>query len=280
MWRKPASMGGVLRRRFKPPSTAPGERVYAVGDLHGRLDLLQRLLKQLELDAQDREPAITTLLFLGDVIDRGDQSCQLIELIRRSQANGEGVLLLCGNHEELLLASADGNAMAQRIWLDNGGAATLRSFGIDCELFEASAAEERSRMIHRHVGQKVLDWLGSLPLFYRTGDYYFCHAGVRPGVPLEAQQREDLLWIRDVFLGSRAWHGAVVVHGHSEADAVEEVHNRINVDTGAYRTDILTAIGLEGTNRWFISTEEAFAGELAIVGRPLLAPRRLSRAVR
>jgi serine/threonine protein phosphatase 1 len=162
----------------------------------------------------------------------------------------------------LLLASADGNAMAQRVWLDNGGDATLRSFGIECELFEASAAEERARMIHRQIGQGVLGWLRSLPLFYRTGDYYFCHAGVRPGVPLETQQREDLLWIRDEFLGSRAWHGAMVVHGHSEADAVEEVLNRINVDTGAYRTDILTAIGLEGTSRWFISTEETFAGEI------------------
>jgi serine/threonine protein phosphatase 1 len=169
------------------------------------------------------------------------------------------VLLLCGNHEELLLASAGGNEMAQRVWLGNGGDATLRSFGIAPELFAASAADERADMIHEHVGQDVLDWLRSLPLFYRSGDYYFCHAGVRPGVPLDAQQREDLLWIRDEFLVSRAWHGAVVVHGHSEADAVEEVDNRINVDTGAYRTDILTAIGLEGTARWFISTEETIA---------------------
>ena len=262
MWRKPASMAGLIRRRFKPPSTAPGERVYAVGDLHGRLDLLQGLLTQLELDAQGREPASTTLLFLGDVIDRGDQSRQLVELIRRSQADGEGVLLLCGNHEELLLASADGEAMAQRVWLGNGGDATLRSFGIAPELFAASSTDERARMIHRHVGQEVLGWLRSLPLSYRTGDYYFCHAGVRPGVPLEAQQREDLLWIRDEFLGSRVWHGAMIVHGHSEADAVEEVHNRINIDTGAYRTDILTAIGLEGRRRWFISTEDVLAGDI------------------
>ena len=262
MWRKPASMAGLIRRRFKPPSTAPGERVYAVGDLHGRLDLLQGLLTQLELDAQGREPASTTLLFLGDVIDRGDQSRQLVELIRRSQADGEGVLLLCGNHEELLLASADGEAMAQRVWLGNGGDATLRSFGIAPELFAASSADERARMIHRHVGQEVLGWLRSLPLSYRTGDYYFCHAGVRPGVSLEAQQREDLLWIREEFLGSRAWHGAMIVHGHSEADAVEEVHNRINIDTGAYRTDILTAIGLEGRRRWFISTEDVLAGDI------------------
>ena len=220
MWRKPASMAGLLRRRFKPPSTAPRERVYAVGDLHGRLDLLHCLLQQLERDAQNREPAPTTLLFLGDVIDRGDQSRQLIELIRQSQASGEGVVLLCGNHEELLLASADGNAMAQGVWLGNGGDATLRSFGIAPELFAASAPDERAIMIHQLIGEEVLEWLRSLPLFYRSGDYYFCHAGVRPGVSLEAQEREDLLWIREEFLASRAWHGAVVVHGHSEADAV------------------------------------------------------------
>ena len=258
MWRKPASMAGLIRRRFKLPATAPGERIYAVGDLHGRLDLLQVLLRQLELDAGSRGPASTKLLFLGDVIDRGPQSRALIELIRRSQADGEGVLLLCGNHEELLLASADGNAMAQNVWLGNGGDATLRSFGIAPELFATSPVKERADLIRQHLGQEVLDWLRSLPLCYRSGDYYFCHAGVRPGVSLDAQLREDLLWIRDEFLVSRAWHGAVIVHGHSEADAVEEVDNRINVDTGAYRTDILTAIGLEGTSRWFISTEDAW----------------------
>ena len=259
MWRKPASLAGGIRRRFKLPSTARGERIYAVGDLHGRLDLLQALLKQLEVDAAERDAACTTLLFLGDLIDRGPQSRQLVELIRRSQSNGEGVVLLCGNHEELLLASAAGNAMAQKVWLANGGDATMRSFGIAPELFTASPPGERGTMIRQHVGDDVLDWLRSLTLCYRSGDYYFCHAGVRPGVSLDAQEREDLLWIRDDFLVSNAWHGAVVVHGHSEADAVEEVHNRINIDTGAYRTDILTAMGLEGTSRWFISTEEALA---------------------
>ena len=266
MWRKPVSMAGLIRRRFKLPSTAPGERIYAVGDLHGRLDLLQGLLKRLELDAAEREAASTTLLFLGDVIDRGAQSRQLVELIRRSQTNGEGVVLLCGNHEELLLASATGNAMAQSVWLANGGDATLRSFGIAPELFAASSPDERSTMIRQHIGDDALDWLRSLPLCYRSGDYYFCHAGVRPGVSLDAQEREDLLWIRDDFLLSKAWHGAVVVHGHSEADAVEEVHNRINIDTGAYRTDILTAMGLEGTSRWFISTEEALAPSIEVRG--------------
>jgi serine/threonine protein phosphatase 1 len=264
MWRKPASLAGGIRRRFKLPSTAPGERIYAVGDLHGRLDLLQDLLKQLELDAADRESASTTLLFLGDIIDRGPQSRQLVELIRRSQANGEGVVLLCGNHEELLLASAAGNAMAQNVWLANGGDATLRSFGTAPELFAAGSPQERGTMIRQNVGGAVLDWLRSLPLCYRSGDYYFCHAGVRPGVSLEAQERADLLWIRDEFLVSKAWHGAVVVHGHSEADTVEEIHNRINIDTGAYRTGILTAMGLEGTSRWFISTEDALAPPLEV----------------
>ena len=264
MWRKPASMAGLIRRRFKLPSTARGERIYAVGDLHGRLDLLQALLKQLEVDAAERDAACTTLLFLGDLIDRGPQSRQLVELIRRSQSNGEGVVLLCGNHEELLLASSNGNAMAQNVWLANGGDATLRSFGIAPELFTARSPQERSAMIHHHVGDDVLDWLRSLPLCHRSGDYYFCHAGVRPGLPLDAQEREDLLWIRHDFLASKAWHGAVVVHGHSEADAVEEVHNRINIDTGAYRTDILTAMGLEGTSRWFISTEEALAPPIEV----------------
>lgn len=263
MWRKPASMAGRIRRKFKLPSTAPGERIYAVGDLHGRLDLLQALLKQLEVDAAERDAASTTLLFLGDVIDRGPQSRQLVELIRRSQSNGECVVLLCGNHEELLLASAAGNAMAQNVWLANGGDATLRSFGIAPELFTANSPQDRSTMIRQHVGDDVLAWLRSLPLCYRSGDYYFCHAGVRPGVSLDAQERADLLWIREEFLVSKAWHGAIVVHGHSEADAVEEIHNRINIDTGAYRTDILTSIGLEGTNRWFISTEEALAGPRA-----------------
>ena len=154
--------------------------------------------------------------------------------------------------------------MAQNVWLANGGDATLLSFGIAPELFTASSPQERGIMIRQHIGDEVLDWLRSLPLCYRSGDYYFCHAGVRPGIPLEAQERADLLWIRDEFLVSKSWHGAVVVHGHSEADAVEEIHNRINIDTGAYRTDILTAMGLEGTSRWFISTEDALAAPLGV----------------
>lgn len=237
------------------PRTAPGERVYAVGDIHGRLDLFQRLLERLEDDSARRRSDTTALVVLGDVIDRGPYSRQLLELLFEVQRTTDRVILLCGNHEELLLHSAAGSGIAQAVWVENGGMATLESYGLDPTTFLERPAKERGSLLTATIGEEVLDWLAQLPLVYRSGDYFFCHAGVRPGVPLDTQQREDLLWIRDEFLRDKRDHNAVIVHGHSEVSRVEFQGNRINVDTAAHRSGVLSAIGVEDSLIWVITSE-------------------------
>jgi serine/threonine protein phosphatase 1 len=233
--------------------------VYAIGDIHGRLDLFQQLLRQLEGDVGSRASRSTRIVLLGDLIDRGPHSRQVLELARLIERNNRGrIVVLCGNHEDLLLASADGHADAQRLWLECGGDATLRSYGLDPAEFARLPPEKRAFTLQKHVGPDMLRWLAGLPTHWRSGDYFFCHAGVRPGVSLENQRREDLLWIRREFLDSQVDHGAVIVHGHSEVGDGDVRTNRVGVDTGAYRSGELTAVGLQDTFRWFISTTRRY----------------------
>jgi serine/threonine protein phosphatase 1 len=259
-------MGAVqnlFSRLRQLPSTAPGERIFAVGDLHGRLDLLRDLLERLKQDVAHRVPSPTRLILLGDMVDRGPSSRQLIECVQRLQKNTSGVIALCGNHEDMLLQSAAGNGTVQQVWIDNGGDETLRSYSIEPSVFLNLTPAVRGRVLTRTLGEETIRWLNSLPLSYRSGDYFFCHAGVRPGVALEDQRREDLLWIRKEFLVSRRYHGAVIVHGHSETNRVEMRRNRINIDTAAYVSDELTALGLQGSSRWLVSTLDAVDAEPA-----------------
>jgi serine/threonine protein phosphatase 1 len=221
------------------------------------------MLKRLSEDVALRGRYPTRVVLLGDMIDRGPSSRQLIDFVRGLQSRTATVVALCGNHEEMLLKSAEGNGTVQQVWVDNGGDATLRSYCLDPTEFMQLEPEVRGHVLSRTLGPATLRWLSALPMTFRSGDYYFCHAGVRPGVPLDLQRREDLLWIRREFLASRRRHGAVIVHGHSEAYEVEVRKNRINVDTAAYLTDQLTAIGLQGTSRWFLSTMDKGSSEPA-----------------
>ena len=177
------------------PKPADGERLYAIGDLHGRLHLFRALIKQLETDAAGRGRITTRIIALGAIsIDRGPHSRDLLGLIKRTQLqNGDRFVVLCGNHEEMLLASADGNASAQRLWLENGGDATLRSYGLDPAEFVELTPEQRGGALWRAMGAEMLVWLAGLPAHFRSGDYFFCHAGIRPGISLDKQRREDLL---------------------------------------------------------------------------------------
>jgi serine/threonine protein phosphatase 1 len=239
------------------PATAPGERVYAIGDVHGRLDLLHELMILIERDVRSREECATRLVFLGDLIDRGPCARQVLKVARKAQLESDQVIVLLGNHEDLLLESAYGNAAAQQAWLQIGGEATLRSFGLDPEEMASAAADRFADRLFEAIGERMIAWLDTLPLYFESGDYYFCHAGVRPKVALEKQQRKDLLWIRKKFLESDLHHGAVIVHGHSEVEQVAFHHNRINVDSAAHRTGVLTAVGLEATAQWSIEARIA-----------------------
>ncbi|CAN5616801.1 metallophosphoesterase family protein [soil metagenome] len=235
------------------PSTESGDRVYAIGDIHGRYDLLRILLDRIGEHAEALPPTESLhLVFLGDIIDRGPDSAQALEFLHNLQARTDRVIVLLGNHEEAMLQALDGNADMLRDWMKVGGAQTVRSFGLE-PFVPGDDAVRYIRELRAAVPREHVAWLRKLPLSARSGDYFFCHAGVRPGVALRRQSRTDLLWIRDDFLDDERYHGAVIVHGHSIEPQVEMRGNRIGIDTGAYRTGTLTALYLEGEESAVIS---------------------------
>lgn len=193
------------------------------------------------------------MILLGDLLNRGPDSAGVVDHARALVDSGVGRLIK-GNHEELFVLASRGDHRAARILMDNGGAATLTSFGLTQDEIDSGNYHDLAKLLKERIARDVVGFLERGEEKVLIGDYLFVHAGVRPGIPISDQQPADLRWIRNEFLDSRATHGAMVVHGHSISDGPEELDNRIGIDTGAYRTGILTAVGLEGTQRWFIST--------------------------
>lgn len=231
------------------PSPDSGERIYAIGDVHGRYDLLQILLAKIR-DHSDSLPPTPSLyvIIIGDMIDRGPQSAEVLALVHDLHRTSDHVIALLGNHEDAMLQALDGDVDALRGWLAVGGGETLASFGI-ARLQPGEDPHAYIRRARDAVPRDWIAWLRRLPLSVRSGDYHFVHAGIRPGISLDSQTRADMLWIREDFLSDSRDHGAVVVHGHTITATVQMCSNRIGIDTGAYRTHHLSALYLEGTNR-------------------------------
>ena len=247
--------GGDPESRRRPEGDVPpGERVYAIGDVHGRLDLLVHLLDLIDRDDASRGPARTRIVLLGDLVDRGPQSKQVLDHLLARDWRGREVTFLRGNHEEVFLLTLAGNLEATRFWLKIGGAETMASYGVPQALIESGDAVGLADDFIARVPDSHIGFLHRMTDTLVVGGYCFVHAGIKPGVPLDRQKPEDLRWIRDRFLDYEGSHGLVVVHGHSISPAVEEFHNRIGIDTGAYETGILTAIGIEAEHRWFLAT--------------------------
>jgi serine/threonine protein phosphatase 1 len=239
------------------PRVADGLAVYAIGDIHGRLDLLTALLAQVVADAE-RHPADhrRQLVFLGDYIDRGTESRGVIDALLRSGPPGFSRIFLMGNHEDAMLEFLDQQADGVA-WLTYGGLETLLSYGVAIRRLPTSAASaaELREALRAAVPQDHVDFLRRCVLSHAEGDYVFVHAGVRPGRPLERQDRRDLLWIRDEFLRvPGALPGKVVVHGHTICDAPQDLGHRIDIDTGAFVSGRLTCLVLRGTARRFLTT--------------------------
>lgn len=237
------------------PKLPEGELVYAVGDIHGRPDLLADLLRQIETDAAHRGAVRKTLLFLGDYVDRGPDSCGVVELLLNDLPDGFETHFLKGNHEAMLLAFLDDPGRLDH-WLMNGGDATMASYGVDIgRLDDMDAPADVWRDAFAAALPKAhLTFFKGLELMTAVGDYLFVHAGVRPGVPIDSQNEADLLWIRSEFLQSDEGFGKVVVHGHTPVRVPEILPNRVGIDTGAVFTGQLTALRLQNGELGFLQT--------------------------
>jgi len=239
--------------------TPPGLRLYAIGDVHGRTDLLADMHQRIAGDLARRPVADWRVIHLGDYIDRGPDSAGTLELLLEYQGEGHGDFLI-GNHDRFLLDFlADPEGEDFDLWLMNGGIKTLDSFGIDGMLMAYSSEEDaclrlRDTLIAA-MRPGLCEFLGGLQRMLHYGDYMFVHAGVRPGTPLDEQSDHDLLWMREPFLSSREDHGAVIVHGHTPLEAVEVRPNRIGIDTGAVFTGNLTCLVLEGAERALLGAD-------------------------
>jgi serine/threonine protein phosphatase 1 len=235
-------------RQAAPGSSVPdGWRIYAIGDVHGCLDQLNRLLGAIEADL-NRRAAKGHLIFLGDLVDRGPDSAGVVNRLLSGPLPGDQKTFLLGNHEEILLDCFDGNIDTCGPWLQFGGIQTLESYGLSrAEIFDRTGA--LSDAMREVIPADHISFIRSFTDYLQVGDYLFVHAGIRPDVALDQQSTQDLRWIRSEFLDSPVDHGLLVVHGHSIVPEIEVRHNRISVDTGCYRTGHLSALVLEGTSK-------------------------------
>ncbi|WP_308458070.1 metallophosphoesterase [Sphingomonas sp. NBWT7] len=223
------------------------------------MDLLDDLLALIAVDDAARGPAQSGIVFLGDLVDRGAQSAAVVARVRTLCAERPDTRCLAGNHEEILLGAYDGDADMARLLLRVGGYETLLSYGLGLEEIDAASISELVALMQRDVPDADIAFLRALDDYIVEGDYLFVHAGIQPGVPIERQVTRDLRWIRDPFLNHVPNHANLVIHGHTITDAVDVRANRIGIDTGAYRTGRLTALGMELDRRWILDTVDRTA---------------------
>ena len=263
----------ALRQIFTRGEAAPvaaipdGERVYAIGDIHGRRDLFEALVAAVDADDAAAGPAATTVILLGDLVDRGADSAGVLRLAREWQQRRR-VRILAGNHEEMFLKSFSSLEMF-RHFLRHGGRETILSYGVDRAGFMQAELEEAQAMMQAAVPAADIAFMNGFEDMIAVGDYLFVHAGIDPRVPIEEQKVHDLRWIREPFLSHAEHHGQVVVHGHTISESPDDCGNRIGIDTGAFMTGRLTALVLEGTKRRYLEAAEAEGGAVAVA--PLAA---------
>jgi serine/threonine protein phosphatase 1 len=230
--------------------TPPATRIYAVGDIHGRADLLSDMVARIDEDLHRRPVAHAVEVYLGDYIDRGKESKDVIDILCRRMVQRNAICLR-GNHEVILedfLKDAD----VLHGWKRLGGIDTLTSYGVSVAAQTQLVPVKLQGALRNALPRTHVLFFQCLKNFHQCGDYLFVHAGIRPGVPLAAQALDDLVWIRDEFLQSPADHGCIVVHGHTPVMHPEICSNRINIDTGAVFTGRLTCIVFEDTSTLFL----------------------------
>lgn len=247
----------------RPPTVPDGYRIYAIGDVHGRDDLLADLLGTIERDVAGHPVREAVIVFLGDLIDRGPDSAAVIERLRTYKVPGIRTEFLTGNHEEVLLRILDGNGTLISDWLRFGGAQCARSYGLSASRLAKMPADEAVEAVRSAIPAEHQAFLASFGDTMQAGDYLFVHAGIRPNIALAEQAQADLRWIREPFLDHPGRHEYMVVHGHTITQRVDEAAGRIGIDTGAYKHGVLTALVLEGKERGlFQATGSAGAATL------------------
>jgi serine/threonine protein phosphatase 1 len=242
---------------FLGDATIPeGLRVYAIGDVHGCDDRLAEAHRKIADDLATRAVDDHRIIHLGDYVDRGPASDAVLARLARLSRDDPRIICLRGNHDQMMIDFLADPAAGGAMWLMNGGDRTIANYGVTRGWRESNRAlvELRDRLA-RAVPADQIAFLENLDDSVRFGDFYFCHAGIRPGVALDAQSREDLTWIREEFLDDARDHGVVVVHGHTPQPRPEVRRNRINVDTGAVFGGPLTVVCLEGTSHDFMAIE-------------------------
>ena len=255
-------MKGFVKRWFDQPeqnpapidaALEPGRRVYCIGDVHGRVDLLRELHGLIAEDARSFE-GHRAIIYLGDLIDRGMNSCEVVDLLLDDPLAGFEAVYLKGNHEQTLLDFLEYPEQAEG-WLAWGGRETVASYGVALPpgLRRADPQAIRDDLVAL-IPERHVEFFRGMAVYHEVDDYLFVHAGIRPGVPLHEQSDTDLMWIRGEFLESEEDHGRVVVHGHSITEQVEMRPNRIGIDTGAYCSGVLTCLVLEGQERRLMQT--------------------------
>jgi serine/threonine protein phosphatase 1 len=237
-------LGSAIQKKVKP-RVPRGIRVYAIGDIHGRIDLLRGVFERIDASLEAYPVKHALHIFLGDYIDRGPNSREVIEAVLERKKQ-HAVISLKGNHESFAVQMLSDPSILSD-WSQSGGVNTLLSYGVrPSTRDEPQQDKDIAAAFGQALPESHRNFIQSLPLSFTCGDYFFTHAGVRPGVPLNEQREQDLLWIREDFLLHEEDFGKVIVHGHTPAAEPDIRPNRINIDTGAYATGRLTCLVLQG----------------------------------
>ena len=243
--RQPGAATQAPEESSSANSLAADERIYAIGDIHGRSDLLDAMWDRIRTDLREHPVARAQIVYLGDYVDRGRDSSGVIERLASPPRDLPPATAIMGNHDLVFRDLLAGQDVAD-LWRDFGGFETMRSYNVDPQPRAGRRWVDIVReQLLANMPRHHLEWLDGLALFLDRPPYFFCHAGVQPGVPLDRQDAGALMWIREEFLRSDADFGRIVVHGHTPVREPEIRRNRVNVDTGAFKTGILSCAVLE-----------------------------------
>ena len=233
-----------------------GMRLYAIGDVHGCRELLVEMHARIDRQIAREGPADWRIVHVGDYCDRGPDTKGVIDFLTGRMAADPRIVCLRGNHDHGFLAflasSSPAAARDSMIFIRNGGEATTASYGVAADFSTPDGMARTRDALTRAMPQEHQAFLARLPYAASFGDVFLCHAGIRPGVPLDAQAPDDLIWIRDEFLSDPRLHPKLIVHGHTPSDSVEIRPNRVNVDTRAFASGRLSALVVEGERRTLV----------------------------